>query len=234
MTFFTAIGAAAFGAGTFLATVTAGALQVAAGIGLSLIAKAIAGEPEGPKFGVQAQLQGGDDVPRSIILGRTCTAGSLAYHNTWGNANGVPNAFHTRVIALSDYPITSLDRVWVQELEATLLTAEAHPQYGWPIQEYRKGGVDHMWVKFYDGTQTTADPWLVSTVSSTPRPYQSSRVGRGIPYAIVTCLAPERKDGEEKPLFSGVPSIKFEVTGAKLYDIGAPCPTDLGTVCDIC
>lgn len=225
MTFFTAIGAAIFGAGTFLATITAGALQVAAGIGLSLIAKAIAGEPEGPKFGVQAQLQGGDDVPRSIILGRTCTAGSLAYHNTWGIIHlvtGIPlgtrNAYHTRVIALADYPITSLDRVWVQELEATILRGSPHPQYGWPLQEYRKDGVDHMWVKFYDGTQTTADPFLTGVVSSTARPYQSSRVGRGIPYAIVTCLAPERKDGEEKPLFSGVPSIKFEVTGAKMYD----------------
>lgn len=219
MVVFTSIGASIFGAGTFLATVTAGALQVAAGIGLSLIAKAIAGEPEGPKFGVQARLQGGDDVPRSVIFGRTCTAGSLAYHNTWGTANGVPNAYHTRVIALADYPITSLDTVFVQELAATLLKASPHPQYGWPVSEYRKGGVDHMWVKFYDGTQTTADTFLTGTVSSTARPYTASRVGRGVPYAIVTCMAPERVDGEAKPLFSGgPPSIKFEVTGAKLYD----------------
>lgn len=219
MTFFTSIGAAIFGAGTFLATLTAGALQVAAGIGLSLIAKSIAGEPEPPRFGVQARLQGGDDVPRSIIFGRTCTAGSLVYHNTWGTANGVPNAFHTRVIALADYPIQSLDTVFVQELAATLLKASPHPQYGWPVQEYRKGGVDHMWVKFYDGTQVAADSFLVTSVSSAARPYGATRVGRGIPYAIVTCMAPERVDGEEKPLFSGgPPAIKFEVTGARLYD----------------
>lgn len=221
MAVFSSIGAAIFGAGTFLATVTAGALQVAAGIGLSLISKAIAGDQQAtaPKFGVQARLQGGDDVPRSIIMGRTCTAGSLAYHNTWGTANGVPNAFHTRVVALADYPIQSLDRVFVQELAATLLKSETHSLYGWPVSEYRKGGIDHMWVKFYDGTQTAADSFLVGYVSSTPRPYAANRIGRGVPYAIVTCMAPERKDGEPKPLFSGgPPAIKFEVTGARLYD----------------
>lgn len=219
MAVFTAIGAALFPASAFFATLTAGALQVAAGIGLSLISKAIAGEPEPPKFGVQARLQGGDDVPRSIIFGRTVTAGSLAYHNTWGTANGVPNAFHTRVLALADYPIQSITRVWVNELESTLLTGEAHPQYGWPISQYRKGGVDHMWVKFYDGTQTAADSFLVGSVSRAPRTYSANRVGRGIPYAIVTCLAPERIDGEERPLFSGgPPPIKFEVVGARLYD----------------
>lgn len=221
MTFFTAIGAAVFGAGTFLATVTAGALQVAAGIGLNLIAKAIAGEPEQnrPKFGVQGRLQGGDDVPRSILIGRASTAGSLVYHNTWGTANGVNNAYQTRVIALADYPIQSVDAAWANELVATLLKAEAHPQYGWPVSEYRKNGVDHLWIKFYDGTQTAADSFLTTSVSSTARPYESSRVGNGIPYVIVTCMAPEREDGEAKPLFSGgPPPMKFEVTGARLYD----------------
>src|SRR5215217_8038385 len=123
MTFFTAIGASIFGAGTFLATLTAGALQVAAGVGLSLIGKAIAGEPQNnqPKFGVQTQLQGGDDVPRSILLGYTCTAGSLVYWNTWGVANGTTNGFHTRVVALADYPIQSLERVFVEDLTGTLL-----------------------------------------------------------------------------------------------------------------
>lgn len=219
MAFFTSIATAIVGAGSFLIPFVAGALQVAAGIGFSLIAKAIAGQPEPPKFGVNARLQGGDDIPRSIIMGRTATAGSLVYHNTWGTANGVNNAYHTRVVALADYPVQSLDKAYVQELESTLLKGEPHAQYGWPISEYRKNGVDHMWVKFYDGTQTTADPFLVNTVGSDERPYEATRVGRGVAYAIVTCMAPERVDGEEKPLFSGgPPPIKFEVTGARLYD----------------
>lgn len=218
MVVFTGIGATLFGAGTFLATVTAGALQVAAGIGLSLIAKSLAGQPEPQRFGVQVRLQGGDDVPRSILLGYTATAGSLVYANTWGTANGVPNAYITQVIALADYPIRSLVGLDVNGIPATLGTV-ADISKGFPVLEYRKGGVDHMWVKFYDGTQTTADGFLVGTVSSAERPWQSTRVGLGVPYVIVTCMAPERKDGEEKPLFqNGIPRFKFSVYGAKLFD----------------
>lgn len=223
MAFFTAAATAITGAvaGSFIATITAGALQVAAGIGLSLIARAVSGDTAAstPKFGVQSQLQGGDDVPRSVIFGLACTAGSLVYWNTWGVANGTNNGFHTRVVALADYPIQSIQRVFVEDATGTLLFAQMHPDYGWPVQEFRKNGVDHMWVKFYDGTQVTADPFLVNSVSSADRPYAADRVGRGIPYAIVTCRAPERNDGEERPLFSsGAPSIKFEVVGARLYD----------------
>jgi len=224
MAFFSSAIAGAVTAATGLAwlgAAAAGAVQIAVGIGASLIAKAIAGDQSAskPKFGVQTQLQGGDDVPRSILLGYCCTAGSLAYWNTWGVANGTTNGYHTRVIALGDYPAQSLERVFVEDLVGTLIKSSPNAQLGWPVAEFRKNGVDHMWVKFYDGTQTAPDPFLVSTVSSTERPYGSSRIGRGIPYAIVTCMAPERVDGEEKPMFSGgPPSVKFEVIGSRLYD----------------
>lgn len=221
MVVFTSIGAAAFGAGTFLATVTAGALQVAAGVAMSLIAKSIAGsgaEQTQPKFGVQGKLQGGDAVPRSILFGYFATAGSIAYGNTWGTASGVPNAYLTQVIALADYPIRELLAVEVNGIPDTLLTGEPS-SLGWPVAGFRRGGVDHMWVKFYDGSQVTADGFLVGSVSSAARPYDGSRVGRGIPYVIVTCMAPERRDGEENPLFStGMPRFKFYGNGARLFD----------------
>lgn len=218
MAVFSFIGTSLFGAGTFLATLTAGALQTAAGIGLSLIGKAIAGQPEPPRFGVQVRLQGGDDVPRSILFGYASTAGSLVYGNTWGNPDSPPNSYITQVIALADYPIRSLVGVEVNGVLATLGDV-AEPNLGLPVLEYRKNGVDHVWVKFYDGNQTAADSFLVNYVSSTERPWTASRIGRGIPYVIVTCLAPERQDGEEKPLFSGgLPRFKFAVHGARLYD----------------
>lgn len=219
MAVFTTIGAAVFGAGTFLAGITAAALQVAAGIGLSLIAKSLAGEAEGSKFGVQGKLQGGDDTPRSVLFGYNCTAGSFVYGNTWGTANGVQNAYLTQVIALADFPIRELVSVEVNGANATLNTASPHPQYGIPVNEFRKGNVDHLWIKFYDGTQTSADSYLTGTVSSTERPYPSNRVGFGIPYIIATSMAPERKDGEETALFNGFPTFKFVTNGTKLYDI---------------
>lgn len=220
MAVFTAIGASIFGAGTFLAAVTAAGLQVAAGVAISLIAKSMQGEPQPSRFGVQGQVQTGDDVPRSILFGWNCTAGSKVYQNEWG-PGGI---FSTRVIALADYPVRELRRVMADGTYITL-GATAHPQYGYPALEYRKGGVDHLWVKFYDGTQTTADSFLTGTVSSTERPYGVTRVGTGIAYAIVTSRAPERRDDEEKPLFQGFPQFKFETYGARLYD-----PSRDGTV----
>src|SRR5690554_3595828 len=207
MAVFTSIGAAIFGAGTFLATVTAGVLQAAVGIGLSLIGQSLAGQPDRTRaFSTQVNLRSGDDQPRSINFGWNITGGSLVYANTWGSAN----AFMVQVIALGDMPVRELTRVFVDGHPVTLLTAQAHAQRGIPVQQYRKAGQDHLWVKFYDGTQTTADSYLTGTVSSSERPYDSSRVGRGIPYVIVTARAPQREDGEERPLFSGYPQFKFE------------------------
>lgn len=212
MAVFTSIGAALFGAGTFLAGLTAAGLQIAAGVAVSMIAKSLAGEPQPPKFGVQGKLQGGDDVPRSINFGWNCTAGSLVYHNTWGSGG----VYSTRVIALGDMPIRELRQVIVDGVPVTL-DGTPHADYGYPALEYRKGLTDHLWIKFYDGTQTTADSFLTGTVASAERPYGATRVGKGIPYVIVTARAPARND-EEKPLFQGVPELKFVTYGAKLFN----------------
>ncbi|GHC61672.1 phage tail protein [Limoniibacter endophyticus] len=193
-----------FAAGAFL-------LQTAAGIGLNLLASAIAGKPDKPSFSVQGQLQSGGDVARSFILGRTATAGSLVYANTWGNAGKTPNAYFTQVIALSDLPTQGLGTVWINGEPCTLLPDQSHAEYGVPVQEYRKDGKDYLWVKFYDGTQTQADNFLTSRVSSAERPYQSTRVGYGVSYVICTARIHEE-------LFTGFPQYKFELVGAKLYD----------------
>ncbi len=216
MTVFTAIGAAAFGAGTFMAGLTAAGLQLAAGVAMSAIGKAMAGEPQGSKFGVQGKLQAGEDVPRSINLGWNCTAGSLAWHGTFG-PGGTMSA---RVIAIGDMPIREFRYPIVEGVDCTVLAGEAHPDYGWPVAEFRKAGQDHLWIKFYDGTQTAADPFLVATFGADPdRPYQASRIGTGVPYVIVFARAPERNDEGDKPLFQGIPAMKFVTYGVKWYNI---------------
>jgi hypothetical protein len=215
MAVFTSIGAAIFGAGTFLAGVTAAGLQIAAGVAASLIGKAMQGEPEPPRFGVQGKLQAGEDVPRSINVGWNCTAGSLSWHHTFGNGG----TMSARVIAIGDLPIRELLYPIVDGVDCTLLKAETHASYGWPVAEYRKAGQDHLWIKFYDGTQSSADAVLVSTFGSDPdRPYQATRVGRGIPYVIVFARAPERNDEGDKPLFQGIPELKFVTNGVRWYN----------------
>ncbi len=80
------------------------------------------------------------------------------------------------------------------------------------MAQYRKDGRDNLWIKFYDGTKAAADTFLTGTCSNHQRQWSSNRVGRGVAYVIVTALV-------SKNMFSGIPSFKFEVDGARLYDI---------------
>lgn len=210
MAIFTAIAGAVFGTGTMLAGIAATAMMAAAGVTLSLLSRAISGKPKQPQFSIQGTLAAGGALPRTLNLGYHATAGSLVYVNTWGQNGETPNAYFTQVICLGDMPVDGLAEVWINSEKVTLLGGAG--AMGSPVAEYRQEGKDHIWVKFYDGTQTAADSFLTSTVSSAERPYQSSRVGRGCPYVIVTSLVNEE-------LFTGFPQCKFALTGQRLYDI---------------
>lgn len=210
---------------TFFTTAIATALNVAVGIAasmaLSYAAQAVANKPpataQTDNFGVQGNLQAAGDVPRSFNLGYSVTAGSLTYANTHGGDTATPNAYLTQVIALADLPGNTLLNVWVNGELVTLEGSNAG-ENGYTISEYVKPRGDagsptapHLYVKFYDGTQTVADPYLVSTVGTAERPYPSTRVGRGVAYVICTSLVNEK-------LFSGFPTFKFELSGIPLYD----------------
>ncbi len=217
MALFTAIGVAI---GSIFSTFTAGGffasafgkflVKTLARAATSFLVQAIMGGNKKPAFSVSGQLQSGEDTPRGAPLGVACTAGSLVYANEWGKAGKTTNAYFTQVIALSDMPIKGLLRVQVNGAWVTLLTP-AHATMGFPVQEFRTGSTDYLWVKFYDGTQVAADTFLTATVSSVDRPYQSTRVGVGVAYAIVTSRLNEK-------LFNGFPTFKFEIDSIKLYD----------------
>ncbi|HTV69336.1 MAG TPA: phage tail protein, partial [Rhizobiaceae bacterium] len=203
--------------GTFFGTAVGSAiLSTVVGLGISLAASAIAGlfTPEQAQerpFALQGKLQAAGTIGRSILFGLCATAGSLVYHNTWAaDSSKTPNAFYTQVIALSDWPVRGLNEVWVNGEKVTLLTGQAINR-GAPVQQYRVDGKDYLWVKFYDGTQTTHDAFLNEYVSSTDRPWETTRVGIGVSYAIVTALVNEE-------LFASFPEYRFVLNGAKLYD----------------
>lgn len=200
-----------------VAGLTAAALQMAAGIGLNLIAAAIKGKPTQEKVGIQGKMTGGGDVPRSVILGQYNTAGSLTYRNTYGNVGDTPNAYYVEVRALADFPVGGLVDIWVDGEKVELiegelgLTSTKHIRYG-----TKWGDLQHLWFRFYDGTQTTADSTLVNWFGSSDRPWGSDRVGKGVPYVVITAL---RDDLEtDNPLFNGFPNCKFTLAGTKLYD----------------
>lgn len=200
---------------TFLSGALGGALlRIAVGVGLSLAARALSGEKTPEAGGVKGKLQAGGDVSRSVVFGRTCTAGSLVYANTWGKSGKTPNAYFTQVIALADHPIRDLTGLWVNGEPVTIDTNDtSYGDWGFPVKEYETDGDDnHLWIKWYDGTQIVADPFLVNTVSNAKYPYSNKRIGKGVAYAIVTAQIDEE-------LFTGFPQFKFEIQGRKLYDI---------------
>jgi hypothetical protein len=214
--------AAAFIAGavgitsTFITGAIAFGLQAAASIGLSYAAKALAGNTDTPSsandhFSAQGTLQAGGDIPRAFNLGYSMTAGSLVYANTWGIDGETPNAYFTQVIALADLPGGDLVEVWVNGELCTVEWGTVTAQ-GSPVLEYRKDGKDHVWIKYYDGTQTAADSFLQTQVASADRPWGLTRVGYGVAHAICTALV-------EDTLFSGFPTYKFAMSGLPLYDI---------------
>jgi len=215
---FTGIAAIAGSVSTFFAGLGAfgsALLKIGLSIGLNLLSQALAGKPKPPGFSVQGRLQSGGDLPRSFLLGNCATAGSLVYANGWGDAGGAPNGYLTQVIALSDKPVSGINNLWVNGEKVTVLWAEPDDDgMGFPVEEYRKDGKDHLWINFYDGTQTAADPFMVSTVSRPEdgREYGADRIGYGMAYAIMHARVHDE-------LWTGFPNFKFELRGLALYDI---------------
>lgn len=207
--------------GTFATGLIAFGVSAALSVGVSYLSKALQKKTDvtSASFAVQGKLAGGGDIARSFNVGYSATAGSLVYRNTWGMQHTGPIAFHTMVADLQDLPCKGLAEVWVNGSKVTLDHAAADWR-GSPVVEYRSAGSDtqgdfpgdYMWVKFCDGTQTAADPFLINQVSSAARPYESTRVGVGVAYAIITCLT-------HPTLFNGrVPEVKFATYGTRLYD----------------
>ncbi|NTJ00361.1 DUF1983 domain-containing protein [Agrobacterium rhizogenes] len=189
---------------------------VAINIGISLIAKATQKKTSTSQTqtGVKVQVTMGDDQPMSIILGNYATAGRRKYIGTWGDDGKTPNAYLTDVIELGNLPASALNGLYADDRKCTILWAEpASDGRGYPVSEYRVSGKDYLWVKFVDGTQTTADAFVRAKFGgNADRPFKSTMIGYGCPYAVVTARY-------NTDLFSGLPNWLFEVGSIKLYDI---------------
>ena len=211
---FGAIGAVAGWIGS-LGVIGQAIVGIGLSVGASLIQRAISGKEKktGTRDpGVNLSIRMGDNEPLTFTAGDYATAGRRKYAGTWGEVDGTPNAYFVDVIELSSLPQSGLNGVWVDDQKVTLLTGEAHGEFGFPVAEYRSGGADYMWVKFYDGSQTSADTYLIDRFGgNADRPFTSAMIGRGVTYAIVTCRY-------DRDLFSSAPSMLFELGSIPLYD----------------
>ncbi len=202
-----AIGAigSALGAGGFLTTFV-GRLLIS--VAASSLLQALQPKPRQPGIKTEVTQTGGTN-PCSFVLMKYATAGTrVCPPMSHGDVDRTPNAYLTEVIDLGDIAGQTLSRVMINDQFVTLGTV-AHADYGLPATGLLAGNA---WIKYYDGTQTTADPMLIAKYSSYPeRPWAADMIGRGICYAICTF----RYDREK---FPSLPRLRFEMGGIPLYD----------------
>lgn len=152
-----------------------------------------------------ASTMSGEQQPESIILGRTATGGSAVCPPM---SHGDRHSYLTHVVELCSAPGATLERLILNGAYVEL-GSTPHPDYGRPVLGDYEGLV---WVKYYDGSQTTADPMLRAKYGSHPdRPWTAAMVGRGICYAILTFKL-------DRERLTSVPSYRFQMRGIPLYD----------------
>lgn len=200
-----AIGAAVAAVGTFIAGLGAlGQLALSFGLNLAIAAiqSALAPKPKKPPSGVDLELQLGEDVPRKVRCGRFGVAGHLNYANTYGSGN----KYLQQPFVISDFPVTSLDNVWIDG-EFAVFADQGNPS-GLTLTNTEHAGL--IYVKFVNGHQTTADAQLVAYANPSSR-WGANHIGIGTAYVIVTMVYDREK-------LAHPPSFFFEGKGAPLYD----------------
>jgi len=207
--------------GRLLASVAIGAIQ-------AIIGKALAKSSESSGGIALDQTAVGGTNPMSFQLGTYATAGSAICPELVHGDDDYLNY----VIAISDVPGVQLQKLFIDGAEAVIATTTPHADYGQRIEGvFRRerenqlaidangnptitsGFDDHAWIKWYDGSQTVADPMLLDRYSGTADfPWSSAMIGRDLCYAIMTFKY-------NKDIFeTGKPACRFEVTGIPLYD----------------
>lgn len=213
------------------------AMRTAVGFGLSAISNALMArnQPQA-KADVSFDVQMGDDLPLSFIVGDYVTAGRRKYIGSWGKNT----RFITEVIEVSSLP-QGLESLWVNDelgeytgtrrgyvsatasagnlanvTDGASVPADAL-EVGRPLENGRAEPpfetAARIWVKWVDGTQAAADPFLVWAFGGDPDyPWTAEMVGRGKTYAIVTT----RYDNDS---LTSYPTFLFKPAPLPVYDL---------------
>lgn len=212
--FFAALSAGAGVGGAFAATALGGFLSTTVGrlllsVAFSALQAALQEKPKPAGIVTEAALTGSTQ-PLSFIIGRYATAGQMqGPMRSHGNIGKVPNAYRTYIVVLSCIPGATMARLMING-EYVEIGTTPHAEYGLPILGRYTG---YAWVKYYDGSQTAADPMLLAKYASDPdRPWSANMVGTGMCYAILTFAF------SQSIWPSGEPSWRFEMQGIPLYD----------------
>lgn len=210
--------------------IAAALLRVAIGLATNLLSSAIAkAVADKPKVDVQFDVDFGDDTPLTFVVGDYATAGKLKYVAGWGKNR----RFITEVIEVSCLP-QGYGGIWVGDeagmpngLRAYATgTFQPGQQSGWAEAATVPGGSidmgmvltnlsddgNRICVKWVDGTQAAADPFLTWAFGSAEDyPWTSAMIGTGKAYAIVTT----RYDSDS---LTSKPSYLFQPAPLPMYD----------------
>lgn len=223
-----AVGAAIVAIGGSIGLTAAASMTVAIQLGVSAamsvasnIMRRRAMADSAQTAGIRTERKGTGGVnSRTLMLGRYATAGTdICPPMSHGRTSQTPNIYLTQVIALADLPVGGLSRVIINgeyvQLEA--FTGPFGPEYR-VLGKYQSPDADDQddpdraWVRFYDGTQTAACPYLVGNYSNYPdRPWSPAMIGSGMAYAVMVYRF-------EPSVWTGEPVAKFEIDGCRLYD----------------
>lgn len=203
---------AAAGVTGFAGTVVTALGTLALNVGLGYAVSALFTKPHRPppdtgfSGGAKLDLRADADVPRSFGVGRFVTAGSLVYANTTGSRGDIDNSDMVEIIACADCRLSAFVQAYVEEKKVTLTAAEGDE--GFKVDGYK----DHLFLKFYDGTQTTADALAVTKFSNAAnRPWTTAMVGKNVSYVRVHAIY-------HPSLVPGPLQFKFVWDGMPLYD----------------
>ncbi len=183
------------------------ASKLATTVALSALSRAISTQKAtGGSAGIKtSQTLTGETNPEAIVLGWTATAGQALCPPM---SHGKNNRYMTHVIELCSAPGATLSRLMIGSQYVTLGAEDS--EYGRPVTSGDYAGL--VWVKYYDGRQTAADPMLMAKYGTYPdRPWQADMVGHGICYAILTFCFHDKR-------LTSIPKYLFEMVGIPLYD----------------
>ncbi|AZV00349.1 phage tail protein [Paracoccus sulfuroxidans] len=204
------------GAALKAATVGAALLRMGIGIGLNLLASVLL-KPEKPKVNVQFEVDMGDDTPLSFIVGEYPTAGKRKYIGSWGKNT----RYITEVIEISCLPVTGLKAVWFNDELGDIRYGQPAMQsghlMGYPVKNFSEGvgsgdERDRCWIKLIDGTQSTADAFLISIFGTDPDyPWTSAMIGTGKAYAVLSYYY-------DPEVMTQIPQVLLQPQPLPLYD----------------
>lgn len=173
----------------------------------TLLQQAFAQKPK-TATGTRSTVEIGGKVPQYFLMGTVAEAGKREYRNAWGHNGDVPNAYLTDVLSFGDLPITAMIGGFVNGTRITLGSTGAVAQ-GFKVPEFD----NKLWWKFLNGSQATADSYLVSKFGGdADRAWTADMIGRGVPVVITTALWDEK-------LWTKIPEFVGEFQGIPLYDV---------------